>query len=597
MFRFRTYIPGVLLAMIATASLSNAQIPLQARLVTRAVTPGDISNNKLPSTVETSGGFINVGLGQPAYLEVDINITVPASDISGVTWTLTSKPAGSAATIGTSPLPATLPVFEPSDRLIYQVAGRALLRPDVAGEYAVTAVVTTKSNGSATIMQSVFGATYAGISACTECHDGSYAPLNKVATWSTTAHASIFTNNIDGVGETTYSTSCYSCHTVGYDLNATVANGGFSSLMKSLGWTPPATLVSTNFASMPAALQNVANIQCENCHGAGGLHASSGGTPFEITVPSGTGGCQQCHDAPTHHIKGTEWNNSMHAVTTTDPAGNATCVGCHTQNGFIGRMTGATTVDTTYGAINCQTCHEPHGETTPTTATHLIRNMASVKLADGTNVTTAGEGALCMQCHQARVNGKVYAASTAGSAHFGPHEGPQADMITGTNGFTYGEEIPTSAHQYVVANTCVTCHMQTVATTDPVFLQAGGHTFKMSATPAGATAPEQLVAPCQTCHGSDITTFNFPLFDYDGDGTIDGCQTEVQHLLDQLSTLLPPAGKPKTALTIDATWTQPQLEAAYNWLFVTNDGSHGIHNMAYTVGLLKASIAHLSSGK
>ena len=54
-------------------------------------------------------------------------------------------------------------------------------------------------------------------------------------------------------------------------------------------------------------------------------------------------------------------------------------------------------------------------------------------------------------------------------------------------------------------------------------------------------------------------------------------------------------GPPKTALTIDNTWTQPQLEAAYNWLFVTNDGSKGVHNTAYAVGLLKASIANLNA--
>ncbi len=167
-------------------------------------------------------------------------------------------------------------------------------------------------------------------------------------------------------------------------------------------------------------------------------------------------------------------------------------------------------------------------------------------------------------------------------------------MLEGVNGFTYGKKIPTSAHQFVVENKCVGCHMQTVATTDKAFLQAGGHTFKVGFTPAGATAPIQLVAACQTCHGSDITTFDFPLFDYDGDGNIDGVQTEVQHLMDELSAMLPPVGKPKTSLTIDATWTQPQLEAAYNWLFVDKDGSKGVHNTAYAVGLLKASIANLN---
>ncbi len=135
--------------------------------------------------------------------------------------------------------------------------------------------------------------------------------------------------------------------------------------------------------------------------------------------------------------------------------------------------------------------------------------------------------------------------------------------------------------------------MQNVDPTDPLFLKAGGHTFKVS-TADGA----DLVAKCQTCHGSRLTSFNFALLDYDEDGKIEGVQTEVQHLLDQLSALLPPVGKPKSALSIDATWTRQQLEAGYNWQFVKEDGSSGIHNTAYAVGLLKASIADLkASGK
>jgi hypothetical protein len=139
--------------------------------------------------------------------------------------------------------------------------------------------------------------------------------------------------------------------------------------------------------------------------------------------------------------------------------------------------------------------------------------------------------------------------------------------------------------------------MQTVATTDPAFLQAGGHTFKVGFTPTGSNTPIQLVGVCQGCHGPEVTTFNFALLDYDGDGKIEGVQTEVQHLLDQLSAMLPPVGQPKTALTIDTTWTRAQLEAAYNWQFVNNDGSKGIHNTAYAVGLLKASIDDLKAGK
>jgi hypothetical protein len=594
--RAPTGLLAVALMALAASAVANAQTNLQPQLVLRPVTTGDISTNKLPSTTETSPGLTNVGVGQAAYLEIDVTAGADLSTITNITWSLTTKPSGSIAIIGGSPLPAGMPVYAPADRSVYEVAARALLRPDLRGTYVVNATITLKDGTTTSVAQTVFAADYVGISACTVCHSGGLA-ADVVQSWSQTEHASVFKNNISGIGETTYPATCYPCHTVGYDLNSTIPNGGFDKVAKQVGWTPPTgTLSPANWDALPDQLKNVANIQCENCHGPGSMHAQTG-TPFEISVPSNSGACSVCHDAPSHHIKSTEWYNSAHAVTTRDPsgAGRDACVGCHTNNGFIGRMTGATTVDTTYAPIMCQTCHEPHGETTPSTATHLIRNMDTLKLADGTQVAGAGEGALCMQCHQARVDAATYAPTTAGSAHFGPHEGPQADMIEGANGYTYGQDLPSSAHGDVVPDTCVTCHMQTVATTDPGFLHVGGHTFNASYTPAGSSTPEDLVGACQGCHGKEISSFNFRLFDYDGDGKIDGVQTEVQHLLDQLSAMLPPVGDPKTSLNIDNTWTQPQLEAAYNWLFVTNDGSKGIHNTAYTVGLLKASIADLKA--
>ena len=75
-------------------------------------------------------------------------------------------------------------------------------------------------------------------------------------------------------------------------------------------------------------------------------------------------------------------------------------------------------------------------------------------------------------------------------------------------------------------------------------------------------------------------------------------QTEVQRLLAQLAVMLPPVGVEKGEISIDSTWTPTQLKAAYNYQFVKNDGSLGVHNTAYAVGLLKASIADLKkSGK
>ncbi len=583
------------LLIAACAPIVSAQTTLNAQLTTRPISRDDIAAYGLPSTTELTGGLTTVALGQPAHLEADVDINVPATQIAGVSWTLASKPAGSNAVLATSPLGSNVPPFLPSDRLIYQVAGRKLLRPDVAGIYNISATITTVGSGVATLSVMITASTYMGIGACSLCHSNGPAGTtwSMVNDWSKTLHSEIFKDNINGGDGTTYASSCWGCHTVGDDASATVPNGGFNFVMAQLGWTPPAVMQPGNWDAVPAALQNVSNIQCENCHGPGSTHIAAGGDPRLISKDYTAGVCIQCHGAATHHIKGMEWDNSAHAVTTTDPAGNASCVGCHTNNGFIDRINGVGPADLSYDAISCQTCHEPHGETIPSTNAHLIRTLAAVTLADGTQVTTAGAGTLCMNCHQARQKAVTYAANTVGSAHFGPHEGPQADMLMGTNGYTYGQNIPSSAHGDVVADTCVTCHTQTPSATDPALGQVGGHTFKMSFAGTDKIPAEQMVGACQTCHGPEITTFNFPLMDYDNDGVIDGAQTEVQHLLDKLAVMLPPLGQAKSTLTIDSTWTQPQLEAAYNYQFVQNDGSHGVHNMAYTVGLLKASIADL----
>ncbi|MFB3828311.1 MAG: multiheme c-type cytochrome [Bryobacteraceae bacterium] len=537
-------------------------------------------------------------MGQPAYLEALVDIAVPAENIIGVTWTLESKPASSKAVLSDSPLGADVPSFEPSDRLATRVAGRKLLRPDVAGVYVVRAAIATTSNGTAEVGQTIIGATYVGAQRCAACHSGALG-VDMVTPWSKTKHAKIFKDGVNGVASDHYSASCLRCHTVGYDADPAAVNGGFDDLATALKWVFPVVQKPGVFEALPEALKNVGNIQCENCHGPGSQHAATGSRML-ISVSLGSGVCAQCHASGTNHIKSTEWVSSLHAAATSYPsgAGREDCVRCHTGAGFIGQMRGSKTVDTKYTAINCQSCHESHGRTAPATNKFLLRSLTPVKLMDGTVVENAGNGAVCMNCHQSRQNASVYVTTTVGSARFGPHHSPQADMLMGANGYTYGRYIPSSAHGAVVEDTCAHCHMQPITDTkNPAFLKAGGHTFKMTKAGDDANPPVYMVEACYKCHGPNASLFDFQLMDYDGDGVIAGVQYEIRGLLDQLALQLPPVGKPKTELAIDSTWTRAQLAAAYNWQFVKNDGSYGIHNMAYAVGLLKASIADLAANR
>jgi hypothetical protein len=140
--------------------------------------------------------------------------------------------------------------------------------------------------------------------------------------------------------------------------------------------------------------------------------------------------------------------------------------------------------------------------------------------------------------------------------------------------------------------------MQTIATSDPGFLLSGGHTFEMSynLVTNGTTNVVDQTGVCTQCHGA-LSSFDFPVTD--NNGNIVGIQTEVQGLLNQLSTLLPNSkgivtGLVTNSLSPTTNWTRAQLNAAYNWMFVSSDGSLGVHNANYAVGLLQASIANLT---
>jgi len=617
-------------ALMSLLGLTTARATaIEAQIQARPLTPNDIKIYQLPSSTERSGGLSTVGVGTPVYLEADVNIALALASITNISWSL-SGPIGSAAAFTNSPLGTNVPLYSPSDQLVYQVAARTLLRPDLAGQYTVGATIATTTNGTTNVTFTINAGTYLGIYTCTLCHSGSTTVPSIVPSWETTGHSHIFTEGIDGLLGSHYSAMCLQCHTVGYDTNpASFIDGGFYAVAQQDNWTFPTVLASSNFADLPANLQNLGNVQCENCHGPGSLHAgalgdtNAPGWPL-VSSPVVTGDCNQCHDSPPTERYGNEWYSSVHAVTTTIPTGRGYCVQCHTAEGFITRIdytgTNATTfaptntIDTTYAAIGCQTCHEPMGQTLPTNNAHLIRTELPVTLGDGTVVTNAGEGTLCLECHRGRDgsasnNVALFASGQLiwpggsvppSSRDFGPHDGPQGDLIEGANAITYGLTIPSAPHRYAVSNLCVGCHMQAVASTDPGFMKVGEHTFEMkySVVTNGVTNIVDQVAVCTPCHGP-ISSFNFPVADYANLGVVAGVQTEVQALLNQLSTLLPNSkgvvdGSVKTSLSVTTNWTQAQLDAAYDWMLVNNDGSLGVHNVPFAVGILKASIDNLT---
>lgn len=572
---------------------------LNAKIDTRPLSPQEIVDYGLAGN-QIASGLDTMGVGQPAYLEAHVSNEIDLSNIVSVVWTVVGKPAGSATMPQTSPIGMNVPIYKQFEREDFQIASRTMVRPDIVGRYTVEASITTTTT-NVVVSKSLTASTFLGAPTCAFCHTASPGIPPTFGTYTNTPHAHAFELAINGISTDHFNQNCISCHVVGFDSNTNAVNGGWDDIATQLGWMFPTNISTTNFSSMPLELQHLSNVQCENCHGAGSEHAIAAITNVSlaksaISVTYETGSCAQCHDRLTHHFKTQEWNNSGHARSPEELS--SSCARCHTGEGFTQFVQGQTVTSVAeYSPIGCQTCHDPHDAANP----HQTRPAPDIVLGDGNNpvplvpvVTTGGMGKLCMECHIARRTATNYVETSSVNSRFGPHHGPQTDMLFGANAIDYDKEIPSSAHAAVVTDTCVACHMQERHNGDPGFTHAGGHTWNLSwdgGTPGDPSDDVHLTENCTSCHG-EIENFDLKRQDYDGDGTVEGAQTEVKGLMEQLSLLLPPVGS--TTVTPGNGYTMPQRKALYNYMFVLEDGSYGVHNVAYAVGILKASIADLT---
>ena len=298
--------------------------------------------------------------------------------------------------------------------------------------------------------------------------------------------------------------------------------------------------------------------------------------------PAGTNGtnpsaadltCTQCHNATTL-IDGpaTSYSTSVHAtgIAFGIASGRTPCTGCHTGSGFSDRMaaglTDASKFTTLYAnptRIDCRTCHNIH--TTYTKADFGLKTNAAVPIfaVQGASYD-GGLGNLCANCHQglsaipaAAADGTIKVDST----HWGAHHGPESDFLLGVGGSPDVQGTP-GPHYKNVTDTCVQCHM------------GGGDVVNHTFTPN--------VAYCQKCHADAK--------DFDMNGAVTALDAKVA----TLQTALTAAGllDAKGGIVV-GSYPAAKASALWNYLLITEDKSHGVHNMPYAEALVDASIAAL----
>jgi hypothetical protein len=276
--------------------------------------------------------------------------------------------------------------------------------------------------------------------------------------------------------------------------------------------------------------------------------------------------------------------------------------------------TGSATVAEVY----CTTCHavteanDPHRTGIPWTpgsfpfvvsetsdAGAFIERSPTTGPVTGMSVGNLGPGNTCVWCHKSRKDVTHYVTPTGNtlSAHWGPHEGPQADVFSAIGGYQYsGETYGTSTHQLKLS--CVDCHMAPVTDNKNV----GDHSFEPS------------LSVCVNCH-TGATSFDVnggetlnqtEMFEFEADLNMAGFLTRsaaapylplsAANLTDgQFATDSARTGAGAIDGGAPVLLTADQAGALYNYLLIAKGGGSGVHNPTYTQQLIYDSIFALTN--
>jgi predicted CXXCH cytochrome family protein len=410
--------------------------------------------------------------------------------------------------------------------------------------------------------------TYRGVSACQPCHSGVFPIGNQFTPWQGTAHATAY----DSVSAFAQNTArCLECHTTGWDTLA--VNQGADEFVTI---TPPYSGSNNVTIADQTGFNARKNVQCESCHGPASLHAANFTAVDPPMDPRQAGTCGECHQGEhTPYLE--DWSESAHSTSDTNPVPSlqsrfrtTDCSGCHTYQGFI-QFVGTTPEDSVNiipegidapgdAAIPlvCAACHDPHD----------AKHPGQLRLPAGD---------LCAKCHNPEnaVVGEEPHHSTAPM-----FEGTGAAEIAG---YTYDRQ---SVHQILPAlanDKCVVCHVHmtefddngTPADPSDDILANTGHSFE-----------PRLEACAQSgCHVGGLVQTAIGPFDHRGR------QTFTQGLLDSLGSILAEI----ETNGISAADSGDYEIGLFNYQFVTNERSRGVHNPDYAETVLENTIAFLDT--
>ena len=338
-------------------------------------------------------------------------------------------------------------------------------------------------------------------------------------------------------------------------------------------------------------------MSCEGDQGPQGPTGPAGPTgpegPAGIDGQNGAENCLDCHGSnQLITAKLFQWENSVHALGGHYERNQASCAGCHTSQGFLERIksgepNASADVEDPLPQ-NCFTCHQIHQ--TYTSADWASTASEPVNFWVGGETADIGKGNLCINCHQARVPSPalpepgVDGMATVTSSRYGPHHGSQGVLFTGNAAYEVpgAEPYANGAHTALVENACITCHMATVSGGR----EAGGHTFRVT-----SEAGSLNTSGCIQCH-TNASELN---------DLVDATQAEIEDLLLQLGTRLNELGILKDDLTsANASSSAPlnltnvQLGVLWNYQYIREDKSFGVHNGKYARALLKNSLAAIN---